>query len=273
MGNFDLILGMDSITHQFQTINYIIDDEANQQTKSAIAELIRENNQTTLLPFNTNVIAEIRTTTDQPIWTKQFPYPMSSIDFVNREIERLLANGIIRPSYSPYNSPIWIVPKDGFNEDGTPKKRLVIDYQKLNSQTIFERYPIPDMNVILSNLGEAQFFSKIDLESGFHQIRIKEEDIEKTGFSVNGAKYEFTRMPFGLKTLQVFFKEPSTTFFDPLSVNSRTFIWTMSSFFQKQKLNIFSILQASSRHSQRHTCESHLKKAFFLNAKSNFWVK
>lgn len=140
IGNFDLILGMDglrrinaiidltsfkmtySITPQLQTINYIIDDEANEQTKSTIAEFIRENNQTTLLPFNTNVIAEIRTNTNQLIWSKQFPYPMSSIDFVHREIEKLLANGIIRPSHSPYNSP-----KDGFNEDGTPKTRLVID--------------------------------------------------------------------------------------------------------------------------------------------------
>lgn len=121
-GNFDLILGMDglrkinatidftsfkmSYSIKSEMINFITDDEADEQTKSTIAKLINENIQTKFLPFNTNIIAEIRTTTDQPIWTKQFPYPMLSADFVDREIKKLLMNGIIRPSRSPYNSPI-----------------------------------------------------------------------------------------------------------------------------------------------------------------------
>lgn len=221
-GNFDLIFGMDglrkinailditafkmSYTINTQLIHYTINDDTTDIERLKIDQLIQENNIQELLPFNTKVCATIRTTTNIPVWTKQFPYPMSAKDFVNKEINKLLKNGIIRPSYSPYNSPIWVVPKDGFNEDGTPKKRLVIDYGKLNAQTIFDRYPMPDINIILSNLGEAKFFSKIDLESGFHQIKIKEEDIEKTAFSVNGAKYEFTRMPFGLRNAPSIFQ-------------------------------------------------------------------
>lgn len=153
----------------------------------------------TVLPFRTDVKAEIRTIVETPIWSKQYPYPFSANAFINNEIKKLLANGIIRQSKSPYNSPIWVVPKKGANEDGTQKMRMVVDYKKLNEQTIADKYPIPDCNVILSNLGRAKFFSTIDLESGFHQILMKPEDIEKTAFSVNNGKYEFVRMPFGLK--------------------------------------------------------------------------
>jgi len=110
----------------------------------------------------------------------------------------MLKEEIIRPSRSPYNSPVLVVPKKGFNEDGTPKLRLVIDYKKLNENTIPDRYPMQDPSVILSNLGKAKYFSTIDLESGFHQILMNEPDIQKTSFSINNGKYEFLRMPFGL---------------------------------------------------------------------------
>jgi len=81
-----------------------------------------------------------------------------------------------------------VVPKKGFNEDGTAKLRLVIDYKKLNENTVPDRYPMQDPSVTLSNLGKAKYFSTIDLESGFHQILMKETDIEKTSFSINNGK-------------------------------------------------------------------------------------
>jgi len=72
-----------------------------------------------------------------------------------------------------------VVPKKGFNEDGTPKLRLVIYYKKLNENTIPDRY-LQDPLVILSNLGKAKYYSTIDLESGFHQILMNEPDIQKS---------------------------------------------------------------------------------------------
>lgn len=187
-------------------MNFAINETVSDDIKFSIDKLIKINNDTPILPFNTKVKASIRTTTTVPIWTKSYAYPMSCNDFVNNEIEKLLKQGIIRRSHSPYNSPLWVVPKKGFNEDGSPKKRMVVDYSKLNSFTVFDRYPLPNISVILANLGNAKFFSKIDLEFGFHQILIDEKDIEKSAFSVNGAKYEFCRMPFGLKNA------PSTYF-------------------------------------------------------------
>lgn len=224
LGKFDLILGIDGLRKihaiidlmsfelsyvkktRFQAMHYTIESDIDQTIIRTIEQLINANNDTPILPFNTRVEATIRTKNDDPIWTKQYPYPNSCFAFVTREIEKLLRDGIIRISYSPYNAPIWVVPKKGFNEDGTPNQRLVIDFKKLNMNTIFDRYPMSDINIILSNLGEAQFFSKIDLESGFHQILIKESDKEKTAFSVNGAKYEFNRMPFGLKNAPSIFQ-------------------------------------------------------------------
>lgn len=158
------------------------------------------------LPFTTTIEATIRTKTDEPIWTKQYPYPYSDKEFVDNEVQRLLKANVIKKSFSPYNSPIWVVPKKGFDENGKPKRRLVIDFQKLNQQTITDKYPIPDISMMIQNLGKARVFSTVDLESGYHQVLIIKSDREKTGFAINHAKFHFKRMPFGLKNAPSIFQ-------------------------------------------------------------------
>lgn len=127
------------------------------------------------------MFGEILTNTDTPIYSKSYPYPMTMGPFVDKEISKLLSDGIIRPSRSPYNSPVWVVRKK-LDASGEKKYRLAVDYRKLNSVTIFDRYPIP----------ENMLFSVVDLKSGFHQIPLKEKDIEKTALYINNGKYEFT---------------------------------------------------------------------------------
>lgn len=150
------------------------------------------------LPFTTRIKAEIRTVDDSPVYSKSYPYPQALKGEVEKQITKLLNDGIIRPSKSPYNSPIWIVQKK-MDASNIRKHRMVIDYRKLNNKTISDRYPIPETSTVLANLGKSKYFTTLDLASGFHQIPMSDKDIEKTAFSINNGKYEFIRMPFGLK--------------------------------------------------------------------------
>nr|QHA33695.1 polyprotein [Chibugado virus] len=150
------------------------------------------------LTCSTVVECAINTTDDIPIHQKVYPYPAAYTDEVNKQINKLLRDGIIKPSRSAWTSPVWIVPKKT-DASGEKKFRMVIDYRKLNEKTISDRYPMPEINYVIDQLKGQKFFTTLDLASGFHQIKMKDNDIEKTAFSINNGKFEFTRMPFGLK--------------------------------------------------------------------------
>ena len=147
----------------------------------------------------TNIVQhEIHTNTNAPITSKLYRYPHFFKEIVSNEINDLLKQDIIRPSNSAWNSPVWVVPKKT-DSTGEKKYRLVIDYRKLNEQTIGDAYPIPNISDILDQLGHSKYFTTLDLASGYHQINMHPRDTEKTAFSVPLGHYEFNRMPFGLK--------------------------------------------------------------------------
>jgi hypothetical protein len=128
----------------------------------------------------------------QPI--HKAPYQMAPKEQVElkRQLDDLLAKGFIRPSMSPWASPVLFVEKKD------KSKRLCVDYHALNQVTIKNKYPLPRIEVLFEQLRGARVFSKIDLNSSYHQLRIREEDIEKTTFCTRYGNYEFIVMSFGL---------------------------------------------------------------------------
>ena len=112
---------------------------------------------------------------------------------VNTEIKRLLEAGLIEESVSPFGAQVLFVNK----KDGT--RRMVVDYRQLNAVTIPDRYPIPNMADQFGRLTTANVFSKMDLHSGFHQVRMKDVDRYKTTFHTPTGAYQWIVMPFGLR--------------------------------------------------------------------------
>jgi len=122
------------------------------------------------------------------------PYRMSHEELkkLKVQLEELLAKGYIKPSKSPYGAPILFVHK----KDGT--LRMCVDYRALNKATMKNRYPLPRIDDLFDHLSGAKVFSRIDLHSGYYQIRIAEGDEEKTACRTRYGSYEFLVMPFGL---------------------------------------------------------------------------
>lgn len=140
-----------------------------------------------------------------PIVSKTYRYPEIHKSEVNRQVFKMLRDEIIRPSISPWSSPLWVVPKK-LDASGNRKWRVVIDYRKLNNVTVGDAYPLPNISEILDQLSHSQYFTILDLASGFHQIKMKKEDCAKTAFSTPTGHYEFNRMPFGLKNAPATFQ-------------------------------------------------------------------
>ena len=120
-------------------------DHLNEIEKSSILEVINKFVYQFYLPMDdlgsTNVTQHTIITTDEvPIKTKQYRYPLVHKDEINKQVDSLLSSKIIQPSCSPYNSPVWIVPKKS-DSSGKPKWRMVIDYRKLNEVTVSDAYP------------------------------------------------------------------------------------------------------------------------------------
>jgi hypothetical protein len=118
---------------------------------------------------------------------------------LKKQLTKLQEAGYIRPSSSPWGAPVLFVQK----KDGS--QRMCVDYRSLNDVTVKNKYPLPRIEDLFDQIRGARVFSKIDLRSGYHQIKIRPSDIPKTAFSTRYGLYEFTVMSLGLTNAPAYF--------------------------------------------------------------------
>jgi hypothetical protein len=161
---------------------------------------------TRLALLNQNLL-ELKTQL-QDLLEKGFIRPPNELAELKTQLQDLLEKGFIRPSSSPWGCPTIFVKKD-------QTLRMCVDYRPLNEFTIKNKYPLPQIDILFDQLTRARVFSKIDLRSGYHQIRIRPEDIPKTTFTTWYGLFEYLVMSFGLTNAPAHFTYLMNSVFMP----------------------------------------------------------
>ncbi|KAL0533867.1 hypothetical protein IC582_028138 [Cucumis melo] len=195
------------------------------------------------------------------------PYRMAPAELkeLKVQLQELLDKGFIRPRVSPWGAPVLFVKK----KDGS--MRLCIDYRELNKVTVKNRYPLPRIDDLFDQLQGATVFSKIDLRSGYHQLRIKDEDVPKTAFRSRYGHYEFIVMSFGLtnapavfvdlmnKVFREFLDTFVIVFIDDILIYSKT-----EAEHEEHLRMVLQTLRDNKLYAKFSKCEFWLKQVSFL---------
>lgn len=144
--------------------------------------------------------AQVQLTTAEPVTCRYRPRCQEEIREIGEALEHLHTNGIIEPSISPYSANCRLVPK----KNG--KQRLIINYMKLNSVTVRDEYPIPNISEIMGALQGHKIFSVLDATEGFHQLKMDERNRHVTAFTTPFRSFQYTRVPFGMTNSPAIFQ-------------------------------------------------------------------
>jgi hypothetical protein len=181
------------------------------------------------------------------------------------QLQELLNKGFIRPSVSPWGAPILFVKK----KDGS--MRLCIDYRELNKVTIKNSYPLSRIDDLFDQLQGSQVFSKIDLRSGYHQLKVQEKDVQKTVFRTRYGHYEFLVMPFRLSNAPAAFMDMMNRIFRELVDRcvavfiDHILIYSKSREEHEEHLwTVLSVLRKHQLFAKFKKCEFWLDKVAFL---------
>ena len=194
-----------------------------------------------------------------------FRLSATELEELKKQLEELTKAGFIRPSKSPFGAPILFVKK----KDGT--MRMCVDYRALNNITIKNSYPLPRIDELFDRLQGAKYFTKIDLRSGYHQIRIHPNDIPKTAFRTRYGHYEFLVLPFGLtnapgtfmhlmhETFRSFLDDFVLVFLDDILIFSKTL-----EEHEQHVRQVLQVLQKEKLYAKESKCELFKTEVEFL---------
>jgi hypothetical protein len=195
------------------------------------------------------------------------PYWMAATKLaeLKKQLSELEQKGYVRSSSSPWGAPVLFVRK----KHGS--MRLCVDYRALNEVTIKNKYPLPRIDDLFDQLKGAKYFSKIDLRSGYYQLKIRSEDVLKTALVARYGQYEFTVMPFGLTNAPSFFINlMNKVFMEELDRFVIVFIddilvysWSTEEHGQHLKV-VLEKLRAHQLYAKFSKCEFWLQKVNFL---------